>query len=202
MSEPVLIALISSATAIVGILLTWALTNFRVSLGGLRRRCYRWRHIEKGVDAICNQIEADGIKHYVLLTTHGSACVVAGLVKKKLEVGSEFRALSFSFLLESKDNNWVSDPIGHRKIESARFNIYVPEALEHLPPGYTIIIVDSVWITGDTIAKLRDHLGTFSPVKAYFLFEVLSHKPRNSGPDLSVYKSYNSDIVFPWGPAS
>lgn len=148
------------------------------------------------------RFEKDNLSNVVLLSTAGSASIVSGLFKKRIEERSNQRYQLFNFLLEKNANRWGSPPSGHIQVETARFNMHIPEAVLNLPKNTNIVIVDSIWITGDTMAKLRQHLHKFSQVKVYFLLQITSHAPGNEPPDFSAYESYNSNIMFPWGPAS
>lgn len=198
----IIAGIIGAGGTVFAAILAWMLGSYKFSLDGLKKKRYRWVDIERGVQKMAIRFHNENFSNVVILSVPGSGSVVAGMFKKEIEKKTNHRYQSYNFLLESKSNPWTIPPPHHMRIETARFNLYIPYAITSLPENTTILIVDSIWITGDTVAKLRESLDTCEAVKVYYLMTVKNHAPGNTPPDFTAYESFDSNLMFPWGPAT
>lgn len=158
---------------------------------------YEWSDIQNGVRELMREVERSGFRADFIMHSAGSPGIIANLgaimTRQWLPI--------YEWMVEDPHHPWEHSPPGYTLLESTRWRIYLPDCVSALPASSNVLILDSTYLTGSTVAVVKSHLQSlgFANIKYACLLQVDQAIEPRVPADFHYFENPTNEWYWPWG---
>lgn len=176
----------------------------REKLRAAQHTSFSWESMTEGAQAIGKKLRA--FKPNVIITFAGASSIFANLVLVKCMKRSDLLQIHLytALFMEKTVSSAALVIPGFKLLESDRFFVLVPEALEREDKEARILVIDDTVTTGSSMRVLKEHLHTLGHprdriIGACFVCYQGATLGHNCAADWVHKTTSNADYLLPWG---